>query len=181
MKKSLLLVCCMPCAAFSQDMPSSQNAVARKQIEQVIETFRTSIINKDKAKLDALPLNDDITFSGALSDETVAAIHAKRPDLATDNVMPMKYKAFANSVATSSHHQEETFSNIRIDTDGTVASVCFDYTYNVDGKKSNWGREMWGLVKSGNGWKISSIIWSVTFTVDDQWLARNAQKKGHGG
>lgn len=181
MKKLLLLACCIPYVAFSQDMPTGQDAAARKQIEQVIETFRTSIINKDKASLDALPLNDDITFSGALSDETVAAIHARRPDLGMNNVARMKYKAFADSIAASSQRQEETFSNIQIDTDGTVASVRFDYTYNVDGNKTNWGREMWGLVKSGNDWKISSVIWSITFKVDDQWFAAHAKKKGSGG
>jgi hypothetical protein len=171
MKKLLLLACCIPCMSFAQDAPSGQDTAARKQIEQVIETFRTSIINKDKASLNTLPLNNNITFSGALGDETIAAIHAKRPDLTSSNVMPMTYPGFVDYVTASSKHEEETFSNIGIQTDGTVASVYFDYTYNVDGKKTNWGHETWGLVKSSGNWKISSIVWSITFKPDDQWFA----------
>jgi hypothetical protein len=80
-------------------------------------------------------------------------------------------------IASSNARQEERFSNIRIDTDGTVASVYFDYTYNVDGKKSNWGHETWGLAKSAGAWKISSMIWSITFMPDDQWFSAQKTQK----
>jgi hypothetical protein len=36
--------------------------------------------------------------------------------------------------------------------------VAFDYTFLANGKKTNWGREMWQLVRTEDGWKIFSVI-----------------------
>jgi hypothetical protein len=60
---------------------------------------------------------------------------------------------------------EETFSNISVETDGEIAPVSFDYAFLASGKKTNWGKEMWQLVRTENGWKIFSVI----FTVRDEW------------
>ena len=37
----------------------------------------------------------------------------------------------------------------------------------ANGKKSNWGREMWQLVRTEQGWKIFSVV----YTIRDQWSA----------
>ena len=42
--------------------------------------------------------------------------------------------------------REEEFANVKIDTDGEVASVSFDYVFLANGIKSNWGKELWQLV-----------------------------------
>ena len=58
---------------------------------------------------------------------------------------------------------EETFDNVRIDSDGDVAQVWFDYSFNEAGYKANWGKESWHMVRTGDGWKINSVIWSMEF------------------
>lgn len=58
---------------------------------------------------------------------------------------------------------EEKFSNLQIDTDGWVASVNFDYEMFMNDKMTNSGREFWHLVKANNGWKISSVVYSVFY------------------
>lgn len=67
--------------------------------------------------------------------------------------------------AVAAEEREETFSNLRIDTDGEIAPVSFDYTFLANGKKTNWGREMWQLVRTEDGWKIFSVV----YTIRDQW------------
>lgn len=46
---------------------------------------------------------------------------------------------------------------MRILTDGTIASVYFNFVFLIDGKPENQGSETWQLVKTGDGWKIAAI------------------------
>ena len=62
--------------------------------------------------------------------------------------------------AVGSESIEEVFRDPVIDTDGEIASVNFNYSLLVNGKEEHWGLEMWHLVRSDNGWKIISVIWS---------------------
>ena len=65
-----------------------------------------------------------------------------------------------STTAADSESIEEVFRDVTIDTDGLVASVNFDYSVLRDGQESHWGREMWHLVHTEDGWKIISVIWS---------------------
>lgn len=51
-----------------------------------------------------------------------------------------------------------TQSDVRINTDGTIASVYFDFIFLIDGKEQNRGSEIWVLVKGADGWKIATIV-----------------------
>ncbi len=49
---------------------------------------------------------------------------------------------------------------MHIDTDGTAASVAFDFQFLRNREVRNEGREYWLLVKTEAGWKIASVVWS---------------------
>ena len=90
---------------------------------------------------------------------SLVTIRAKNPK--ETRASPGSYAGFVDSIVSSTDHDEEKFSNITIHTDGTIANVYFDYTFSVDGKNTNGARETWGLVNTDDGWKITSIIWSI--------------------
>lgn len=73
---------------------------------------------------------------------------------------PGSYLAFAEDVETSTTGDEEVFSNIDIGADGAMATQVFDFVSLSGGKEGNRGLEAWQLVKSDNGWKIVSLIYS---------------------
>ena len=50
---------------------------------------------------------------------------------------------------------------MKIETDGDVASVWFDYAFLADGRETNRGKEAWQLVNTGEGWKIVAVVWSM--------------------
>ena len=54
------------------------------------------------------------------------------------------------------------FENIKIQQDGDVASAYLDYSLLVKGSKANWGKKSLLLVKAKNGWKINSVIFSIS-------------------
>jgi hypothetical protein len=55
----------------------------------------------------------------------------------------------------------ETFDNLRIESDGTIGSVYFDFRFLQDGKPLNRGVQTWQLVHTEDGWKISAMLYSV--------------------
>ncbi|EMI49665.1 hypothetical protein C405_09905 [Stenotrophomonas maltophilia AU12-09] len=145
---------------------AAQNAPADvKAIEQVVESFRTSLINKDKPTYMSLFFSDkpeDIGWQFVSEDARLQEICKAKPDAIKARQIPANnFIALIDGAVASPKLKEETFSNTKIETDGDVASVSFDYSFHDDGVKTNWGREMWQLVRTEQGWKIFSVIYSI--------------------
>lgn len=134
-------------------------------IRQVVETVRISIIEKDKARFTDLFFSEDperVNWQWVNDDARLARIRSVKPDAKKARDIPeSSYLSFIDSVVSNTKSSEEVFSNVRIDTDGEIASVDFDYAYLEDGRQTNWGREMRQLVRTENGWKIISVIWTL--------------------
>ncbi len=135
-------------------------------IHKVVEQFRTSIIKKDKPAFTSLFFSDkpdEVTWQWVVDDVGIAMLRKRKPDARKSVHVPGEnYLSFIDSIVKSdARPAEEKFSGVKVDTDGEVASVNFDYSYLADGKETNWGREMWHLVRTDAGWKIISVIYSV--------------------
>lgn len=140
------------------DSPAPNSAAAKVQIQQLVESFKAAIIAKDGAKLSTMFLPGG-SWIAAYDDETYRHIKTKRPD--SPKLMPDDYKKFADFVSKSPKPIEEKFSHVRIETDGTVATVYFDYSFLLDGKQTNEGSETWQLVNTGDAWKINAMLYSI--------------------
>ena len=79
-------------------------------------------------------------------------------------VLSNNYKEFYLGISDK-EEKEEKFDNIQIIEDGCIASATFDYSFWTKGKIINWGSEHWGLIKTKGAWKITSVIFSMEFTV----------------
>jgi len=156
---------------FGLYLPASAQVAdnGRQQIEGVVDAFRTAIIDKDKDKFMQLFLREETTWITSVTERSRDLTMARNPDKPlrppkTD--IPGTPRTFIENIAARSSRDEETFKNVRIDTDGEVAQVWFDYVFNSDGYAANWGKEAWQLVRTDAGWKIVSIIWSTEFNPD---------------
>lgn len=135
----------------------------KAHIERVIENFRAAIINKDEEAFMKLFLKEDITWTGVTTDASIERLYANRPrpelkrPFKTFNSSP---RQFISSIAKAKEKQEETMSNVRIDSDGDVAQVWFDYSFVNGSYKQNWGKESWQMVRTSDGWKIAAVVWS---------------------
>ena len=139
---------------------------SRQAINRIVESFRKAIINKDKDGFMKLFLREDITWDATIDDASLERIMAGR----TDKSLPRPKKSFhatprefIEGIASAAGPREETIDNLRIDTDGDVAQVWFDYSYKQGDYRQNWGKEAWHLVRTDNGWKIASVVWSMKF------------------
>ena len=114
-------------------------------------------------------LHEDITWTGTTSRDTIARIAAAEKD--SGRPLPRKYfngkpRKFIEGIAKDKEALAETFGNVRIDSDGEVAQVWFDYSFMAGGKRQNWGKESWQMVRTDAGWKIAAVVWSMTFEPD---------------
>ncbi|UNK50577.1 nuclear transport factor 2 family protein [Lysobacter sp. S4-A87] len=129
----------------------------------VVESFRTSIIEKDRERFLDLFVQRDVPWQSVLDDKSLARIKVQHPE-----AIKARFKkdnnpvAFIDGIVASKNSSEETFSNIKVDSDGEVATVTFDYSFLSNGKPTNSGKECWILVRTEAGWKITTVAYSVT-------------------
>ncbi|MBJ6764552.1 nuclear transport factor 2 family protein [Myxococcaceae bacterium JPH2] len=161
MKLSLLLLTCLVAApSLAQQSPPDTRA-AKQQVQAVVNDFRDAIIQKDTKKFLGLFLREDVIWQSVHSDELLQKLRQKNPNANKVGINPKQNpRSFIEDIAAESKRSEEKFTHVRIDTDGTIASVSFEFTFNLDDRVVNRGQESWHLVNTGNGWKIVSVIWS---------------------
>ncbi len=154
-------------ASGCQTLHSQQRASAADTaaIERVIDTFKTSIANKDKAAYMALFFSnkpEEIGWQYVSEDTRLEKIRNTKPDAIKARKIPTNnFVSLIDAAVAATERHEEVFSNVAIDSDGEIASVSFDYVFLMGNQKTNWGREMWQLVRTEGGWKIFSVVYTI--------------------
>lgn len=151
---SILLALCLAGPAHAADRSADVAA-----INAVVEQFKAAIIARDGKTLGGLFLQDHDSWLSVADDTVWAKVKERNPK--ARKVFPSSWKKFAEFIQNSPKPLEERFYNVRIDTNGAVASVWFDFDFLEDGKVSNRGSESWQMVRAEDGWKISSMLYSM--------------------
>lgn len=128
------------------------------ELQNVLDTFMSSLKTKDSTRLYSLFYEGQVTWVGVYKDKTQQKRLENNPN--AQNYKTADYKTWFRST-TKGSIKEEKFYNVNIDTDGSIASVTFDFSFWAGGKKGLWGKESWGLVKIDDEWKITSVIFSM--------------------
>ena len=128
----------------------------KKEIQKVLNTFMECFIKKDSTKFYSLFHTDPVVWVGVTKRKTFAS-ELKMDSTAKDNFRA-NYKAFYRHFYDKS--VAEKFCNIQILDDGYNASVIFNYSFWEKGKKTNWGKESWAMIKTNGQWKITAVIFS---------------------
>ena len=156
--------------AIASDNVYNINSANNKSIKQIVEAFRTSIIEKDKEKFLKLFHSETIPWLGVASAETIEIMTKSKRDTKDGKKRPKvragNYLKFIDWIVSNPAVLEEKFWDIKIDSDDKIASVYFKYSFHIGDYKSNWGDEAWHLVKTEDGWKINSVIYSMTINPD---------------
>jgi hypothetical protein len=137
-------------------------------IRAVIESFRTAIIQRDKPRFLNLFVSPDLPWQGVLTDEALVELKKRDPKalkVAYDS--KSNAAAFIDSIVRSKKTSEEKFSDIKIDGNGDVATVTAAYTFLSGDKPVNSGKECWLLVRTGSGWKITTLAFSADLNQEE--------------
>jgi ketosteroid isomerase-like protein len=139
-----------------QSAASSASSVS--EIEHLMGEFHQAVVSHDGVRVSSMFVGEGSTWFNVLSDAAYARARAKNP--AVLKVRHSSFQEFAKFVSTSQAALDPQHSNIQIHTDGTIASVYFNFVFVIDGKAENQGSETWQLVKADDGWKIVAITYS---------------------
>lgn len=153
------LLLSVPRAAYAQDPERS-----RQEIGQLVERFQAAIAAKDTTGFMQLFLREDITWNVVYTDDSVKRYNATLKDPTIPHATKIQGgspRRFIESIARSRQARSEAISNVRIDTDGEVAQVWFDFAFMIGDYRSAWGKESWQLIRTGDGWKIAGVVWSA--------------------
>lgn len=126
-----------------------------KALRQIVEDFRTALIEKDEAKFVKLFYDKSIPWIGIEQKENTGDLPSN------SGVQQGNQLSFIAWIARVPERVEEKFWDITVQTDGLIAAVSFKYSFHLGDYKSNWGEEYWQLIKTNRGWKINSVIYSV--------------------
>lgn len=139
-----------------------QEANASKvKLNEVITQFQNAISSKDSVAFQKLFFAKKIPFTGIMSKKTEASIKANYPDF--EGISVSDNQRFIQGIIKSTKKEEEKFYNIKIETDGKIANISFDYSFHSDSKMIQWGNEKWNLVFAENKWLITDVIYSIHF------------------
>ena len=157
---SLVLALCLVSPAHAADSPAAgARAADVAAIQKVVEQFKAAIIARDGKTLSSLFLQDHNSWLSVADEAQWAKVKALNPQ--ARKVLPSSWKKFCEFIQDANKPVEEHFYNVRIDTNGAVASVWFDFDFLVEDKVSNRGSESWQMVRAEDGWKISSMLYSM--------------------
>lgn len=150
----------LPLGAVAQSSapPPGQVNPDTVDVQHVMDAYHQAVVAHDGARLASLFVPEGSTWLSVLSDQAFAQLRASKPGVTKIKVG--NYQDFAKIVSKSTKHMDPQHQHVRIQSDGTIASVYFDYVFMIDGKPENRGSETWQLVKGENGWRIATIIYS---------------------
>jgi hypothetical protein len=163
---SCLLIVLAGTAAYGQGAASQATQTygtepstsAKAAIERLMAEYHQAVASHDGARLSSLFVGKGSAWFNVLSDAAYTRARAKNP--AASKVRLWSFQQFAKVVSTSHATLDPQHANVRILTDGTIATVYFNYVFRVNGKAENRGSETWQLVKASDGWKIAAITYS---------------------
>ena len=134
-----------------------------REVMAVKDAFSEALIKKDTATLKSLFFSE-MSWVLALHNKSLELAQKNNPGM-TSNVMvqdpmaSMFRNPYMKDVAIS-----ESFRHPRLVTDGVIANLWFNYTFEMNKAPSNWGTESWHLVKTQGKWKIVHLIYSAKLT-----------------
>ncbi|HEY1805793.1 MAG TPA: nuclear transport factor 2 family protein [Terracidiphilus sp.] len=147
-----------PLPAESNENAPASTASDTADVQHVIDAYHEAVLTHDGSRLARLFIPQGSMWLNVLSDEAYARAKAKSPDAVKIRVG--SYTDFVKLVSTSKARLNPTHTHLQENSDGTIASVYFDFAFLVDGKEQNRGSETWVLVKGTDGWRIAAITYS---------------------
>jgi hypothetical protein len=156
---SIVLALSLASPAHAAEPSAAVHAADVKAIQAIVEQFKAAIIAHDGKTLGNLFVQDHDSWLSVVDEAKWATVKARNPQ--APKVGRSSWKEFSAFIQNARKPVEERFYNVRIDTNGAVASVWFDFDFLIDGKVTNRGSESWQMLRAEDGWKISSMLYSV--------------------
>lgn len=138
-----------------------ESSTAHSKLNKLVKDFEQSILGKDSVKFKELFFDEKVPFVGIMSKQTENSIKKDYPEF--EGVSVSNSTKFIAEIVKADKPQIERIVDVKIDTDGSIASISFDYSYYSGERMIQWGHEKWNLVNLTNEWLITDVIYSIHF------------------
>jgi len=165
MKKIILVVSILLFAQVSFANTTSDN----KPLYKIVKDFESAITTKDRSKYFNLFYEGTISWVGVSStndfEKNKNRAEAEKIK-GNKSWQPMKtytgdHIHFFDAIISPTKDPKMKFENIKIQHDGDVASIYFDYGFYEGNVRGAWGTKRLLLVNTESGWKINSVVFSI--------------------
>lgn len=129
-----------------------------KAIIELLNGFMKAIETRDSVKMYAFFADVPVTWVGVWRSATQE--QRLKKDGSAPGYKVSDFKTWFRSIAANGFKQEK-FQHPVIVSDESIAAVTFEYSFWANGRKGNWGKESWGLIKLNGQWKIASVLFSM--------------------
>ncbi len=123
----------------------------------ILVKFSETVAQKDVEGFKDLFLNDKVSWLAVISDKDLMSVYK---DKQKNKVNDHGLVEFIEIVSKTNKSTEVTFSDCRVKSDNDIAMAYCQYSFHLDGKMTNKGREGFLLVRTEAGWKISGMAFS---------------------
>jgi hypothetical protein len=124
------------------------------KLKKLVVSYNLATAKKDTSSLSGFYYDANVPVIGSVASPSfarmTAASNGKAPKIFSSNAKDQ------STADTSASATAEKISNVRIHTDGTVASVEYDYII-----PQGYGHTFWTVVETKDLWKITSIVYSI--------------------
>ena len=158
MRKILPTLILTTAALFGASPAAASVGTDTSDVPTLIAAYHEAVAGHDGARLSQLFMPQGTAWFTVLSEKGWAQMRSKRPE--TPKVRPGSVADFVQLVSTSKAALDPQHTDLHVTSDGEIATVTFDFRFLMDGKEQNRGAESWQLIRTAEGWRIVSIIFS---------------------
>ncbi|WP_346838594.1 hypothetical protein [Microbulbifer sp. SAOS-129_SWC] len=141
--------------SYAEQATPQKDITPKEEVAAVVESFRQAIIDKDEKTFVNLFFDQSVNWMSVNGARRSGSL----PSQSGINIG--SYRGLIGWLVSTDVKAEEKFRDVHIMTDGEIASVHFKYSFYEGDYKHNWGDESWQLMKTADGWKIVSVIYSI--------------------
>ncbi len=146
----LMLMLIKGYTGYTQSTPST-----RQEAYELLNAFMQAISDKDSVGMYGLFAKVPVTWVGVRRPRTAASRPGSEPAVRVSDFTTWFRNMMKGTV------KEERYKAPKIEEDGAVGSITFDYSFWSNAKKGNWGKETWGIIREEGRWKIASVLFSI--------------------
>jgi hypothetical protein len=135
-------------SVFALTIAVADEADDRNAVMEVINAFFTGMTAKDVESMQEIMTEDGILYGYRETDDGVAVFNPT-------------HKAYLEGLAGRENIPVERIWDVEITLHDRIAVVWTPYDFYSDGVFSHCGMNSFSLLKTGDGWKITGVVFSV--------------------
>ena len=147
----------------------TSKATSNKPLYKIVKDFESAITTKDRSRYFNLFYEGTVSWIGVSSshdfnqEKSRADTAIAKGERATQpmKTYPGDHIHFFDVIISPTNDSKIMFENVKIQHDGDIASVYFDYAFYAGDVRSAWGKKSLLLVNTESGWKINSVVFSI--------------------